>query len=216
MAFLVGKGGLFGPKSDLAYVSDAESILTECGAVNGVNLPALVKGCTALIFVKTVKVAFWGKVQGGYGIMMTKKVLPDGATVWSAPCCVNMFGAGGGFTWGVAAFKTLFVINDADPLSTFRHMQAQAGAEVDLKINSGKPIGELKFGDASVQALNVSTGIMLDLSLAGTYLAVDSDSNAKIYGRQVTIDEIFQGQVVPPPEFKNLADYLYRLEQQAS
>lgn len=215
MAFLTGKGGLFGPKSDNEYVTAAQDVLTECGAVNGVSIPNLIKGCNCLIFVKTVKVAFWGKVQGGYGIMIAKKRAADGSTIWTAPCCVNMFGAGGGFSWGVSSFKTMYVINAPDPLAVFTAMQAQVGAEVDLKINKGKPIGDLKFGGHDVQALSVASGIILDLSLAGSYLGVDDETNASIYGRPVTVDELLNGQVAPPPQFAPLADFLFRLEAQA-
>lgn len=208
------------------------------------------------------------------------------------------------------------------------HTQAQAGAEVDLKVGAGKPIGELKFGDQNVQVVNVATGIMLDVSLAGaramginsynniimythwrtrpqvqrglqpapspvctshcalgcvsarlqvparccvrgskvanmasgimpgtiylrvagwcstappttttthtqtrtrtrtcvrvhglpctgTYLAVDNESNRKIYGRDVGFEEILTGAVPPPPQFKPLADMLHSLAAQA-
>jgi len=167
---------------------------------NGIPLGLLNKAECVVVLPSVKKAGFIVAGQYGRGVMTCRSGQNfDGS--WSAP--IMMESSGGSFglqAGGQATDFVILVMNDKGARAVLRG-KAKLGA--DASVAAG-PVGrdaEASTNAAmSAQMLSYSRaqGVFAGVSLSGTSLGPDSGANEKIYGKKVSGDQIFAGEVKPP------------------
>ena len=130
----------------------------------------------------------------------------DGA--WGAP---SMFTVGGG-SWGLQiggeSTDIVFIVMNAGGIKKLLQSGVRLGADASA---AAGPVGRTSGAATDVQlhaeilSYSRSRGLFAGLSLAGAVLRQDGDGNHRLYGREVSPQEILiEGKVPPPPPAKSL------------
>jgi lipid-binding SYLF domain-containing protein len=126
---------------------------------------------------------------------------------WSAP--IMMQSSGGSFglqAGGEAVDYVILVLNDKGA-RTVMNGKAKLGANASIAAGPvGRDAEAATSGNMSTEMLSYSraNGVFGGLSLSGTSLGPDSGDNEKLYGKKVTGEQIWRGQVQPPAAAKDL------------
>lgn len=129
--------------------------------------------------------------------------LSDGR--WSAPSAVATIGGGIGGQIGFELTDFVFILNDASAVRAF----SQSGTITlggNVSIAAG-PIGRNAeaAGAASTKAVSAifayskTKGLFAGVSLEGSVLVERKDANQKMYDSRVTVRQLLDGLVPPPP-----------------
>lgn len=206
------------PSPGLAQNVELESRLSDCVTVlKGImgtpdaGIPRdLMRRSQAVVLFPSVLKAGLG-IGGHYGKGVALRRDP-GENTWGPPVFVSIYGGSFGWQFGVQSIElVLLIMNDVSLKNLFRDKFA-LGA--DASIAAG-PIGR----DASAQTdLSMSAallsyskakGIYLGVSLSGSFLESDWESNEQYYGSDLSIIDIFfQKARKPSPAGESLMKLL--------
>ena len=189
-------------------VASAAKVFQELAADKNKGLPTnLLNQSVCVIILPSVKKA--GLIVGaeyGRGIMSCRGGEKfDGP--WSAP--IMMRSSGGSFglqAGGEATDFVILVMNDAGARAV---MKGRAKLGADASIAAG-PVGGTAEASttATMQAQMLSysraKGVFGGVSLSGTSLGPDDGDNEKLYGKKVSGEQIFSGDVSAPASAKEL------------
>jgi hypothetical protein len=139
-------------------------------------------------------------VRFGSGLVVARR--PNGA--WSAPSAIGTFGAGVGGQIGAELTDFVFILNDADAVTSF----AQAGSVTlggNVSVAAG-PVGRNAeaAGTASLRGVSgifsysKTKGLFAGVSLEGSAIVERKDANEKLYGQRFRARELLSGTVEPP------------------
>lgn len=124
-----------------------------------------------------------------------------------------MQSSGGSFglqAGGQATDFVILVMNDQGARSVMKG-RAKLGGETSIAAGPvGRNAEAATTATMSAQMLSYSRaqGVFAGVSLSGTSLGPDDGDNEKIYGRKITGDEIFSGNVKTPPSAEELLSEL--------
>jgi lipid-binding SYLF domain-containing protein len=162
--------------------------------------------CIAVI-PQVVKGAFFFGARYGKGVLTCRN--DEGA--WSPLVFITLAGPSVGFQWGAQSADVVLFFRRESGVQRLLESQLTLGA--DASIAAG-PVGRRASAEVDVTlATDIlsyarSRGAFLGISLEGSYLGVDSHSNAAYYGRDVDPDALLFGArpaVVPQSTTKLLA-----------
>ena len=191
---------------------NASRVLTEIMSVPDKRVPAhLIEKAEAIAVIPDVVKA--GLVLGGrHGKGLISVRSPDGT--WSNPSFVSITGGSLGFQAGVQSTDIVLVFRSRRGVDSIVNGKFTLGA--DAAVAAG-PVGrnaqastdaQLK---AEIYSYSRSRGLFAGVSLDGSVISIDHDSNQAIYGRNMTPRRIFEGGVNAVPNA--VVDFRDRLEE---
>jgi len=142
-----------------------------------------------------VKGAFGFGGQWGKGLLSQRR--EDGS--WSAPAYVEIGGGSFGLQIGVQAIDVVLVFTDEDGIRGLLKGKVKLG--VDASATAG-PVGrKAEVGTdillrSGAFAYSRSRGLFAGVSLDGSVVGMDDSANRKIYGNEVTGEQILLGKSV--------------------
>jgi len=201
-----------------ARAEDQNERLTKAGevfkelanATNGLPINLLNKADCVVILPSVKKAGFVVGAQYGKGVMSCR----SGANFngpWRPP--IMMQSSGGSFglqAGGQATDFVILVMNDQGAHSVMKG-RAKLGAETSIAAGPvGRNAEASTTGTMSAQMLSYSRaqGVFAGVSLSGTSLGPDDSDNEKLYGKKISGEEIFSGDVSAPPSAENLLSEL--------
>jgi len=153
-------------------------------------------------------------VEFGTGLVVARL---GGNQQWSAPCAIGTAGMSWGALVGAQVSDHVFLLmTDAAVETMFNNDgNLQLGADVGVAIG---PVGRALEADfaatpgalAPIYTYSLSKGIYAGISLDGKVIVTRNRVNEKFYGRQVTGQQILNGEIPSPPAARPLYDALQR------
>lgn len=153
-----------------------------------------------------MRVGFLGSVRSGSGVVVVR--LSDGS--WSPPSAVAMAGIGAGGQFGAELTDFVFILNDASAVRTF----AQTGS-LTLGVNISMAVGpvgrsaEFEGGTglksaATMYSYSKTKGLYGGLTVEFGGMVERSGANTKLYNQKVSVKELLDEEIPPPPEVGSL------------
>ena len=191
---------------------NATRVLSEIMSVPDKRVPAhLIEKAEAIAVIPDVVKA--GLVLGGrHGRGLISVRSPDGT--WSNPSYISITGGSFGFQAGVQSTDIVLVFRSKRGVDSIVNGKFTLGA--DAAVAAG-PVGrnakastdsQLK---AEIYSYSRSRGLFAGVSLDGSVISIDHDSNQATYGRNMTPRRIFEGGVNVVPD--TVVDFRDRLEE---
>ena len=173
---------------------------------NGIPTGLLNKSECVIILPSTKKVGFIIAGQYGRGLMSCRTGEKfDGP--WSAPIMMKSSGGSVGFqAGGQATDFVILVLNDKGARALMKG-KAKLGADASIAAGPvGKEAEAATNAAMSAEMLSYSetNGLFAGVSLSGTSLAPDSGANENLYGKKVTAQQIYAGEVPAPEQAKQM------------
>lgn len=151
-----------------------------------------------------------GSIRLGSGILIAR--LEDGT--WSAPSAMALAGIGGGGQVGFELADFVFILHDERAVRAFSQTGAlSVGGNVSLAFGpigrsaEGAGVAGVK-GVGGIYAWSTTRGFFGGISLEGSILLERSKANKKMYGREVTAEQLLKGDLSPPPAAEPLLHIL--------
>ncbi len=168
---------------------------------------AILRKARGLAIIKVVKVGFGISGKGGEGVVVART-----GNGWSGPSFVGTGGAGFGFQIGAQVTDLVFVLNNEKAVRAFSHGgNVKIGADASA---AAGPVGRHAEADimptAAIYTYSRSKGLFAGVSLQGSIIATQTESNHRYYKQRVTPAEILSGKITPP---KGAAVLLSALER---
>ena len=179
-----------------------------------VKIPQRVfQNCVGLAIFTVMRSGFSISTAGGSGVVIARKEDGD----WSPPSGIHVQTLGLGFMAGIDIYDCIVVINSYEALKSFNRFRFTLGGEMSAVAG---PIGvggllevELSETHKPLWTYMKSRGIYCGIQLDTTIIIERFDENARFYGKKISIDEIFAGQVTNVPlQAKMLIEAVRRAE----
>jgi lipid-binding SYLF domain-containing protein len=167
---------------------------------NGIPTSLLNKASCVIILPSVKKAGFIVGAQYGKGVMNCRSGAEFNGP-WSAPIMMQSSGGSVGLQIGGAETDFVILVMNDDGARAVMKGRAKLGA--DATVAAG-PVGRAAEASttATMQAqmlsYSLSKGVFGGVSLSGTSLGPDDGDNKKLYGKEVTAQEIFSGSVQAP------------------
>jgi lipid-binding SYLF domain-containing protein len=132
---------------------------------------------------------------------------------WSAPASVKVEGGSVGFQIGGSETDVIMLVMNKRGAEKLLSSKFTLGA--DASVAAG-PVGRTASADtdaklhAEILSYSRSRGAFAGISLEGATLRPDEDSNAALYGRKLTNEQIITGKIKSPTSGSKLAAELNR------
>jgi lipid-binding SYLF domain-containing protein len=132
---------------------------------------------------------------------------------WSAPSTVRIEGGSIGLQIGAGETDVVLIVQNDRGMEKLMKDKFTIGADASAMAG---PVGRTATAqtdammNAEILGYSRSRGIFAGVSLEGATLRPDNDDNRKMYGREVTQEEILHGKLPPPPAAQPLYDLLDR------
>src|SRR5262245_59099025 len=187
------------PKKSVEVERDAEAanVLNEIMNIPESDIPdeLMARAHGIAVIPHVVKGAFGIGGQWGKGMMSQRS--EDGS--WSTPAFIEIGGGSFGLQIGVQASDVVLVFTDESGLKGLLKGKVKLG--VDASATAG-PVGrKAEVGTdvllrSGVLAYSRSKGLFAGISLDGSVVSIDGDANWKVYGKELTGEQILLGQGV--------------------
>lgn len=192
-------------------VAKAAQVFKELtNATNGLPINLLNKADCVIILPSVKKAGFIVGAQYGKGVMSCRTG-NDFNGPWSAPMMMQSSGGSFGLqAGGQATDFVILVMNDQGARSVMKG-RAKLGAETSIAAGPvGRDAEASTTGTMSAQMLSYSRsqGAFAGVSLSGTSLGPDEGDNEKLYGKKISAEEIFSGNVQAPASSSELISEL--------
>ncbi len=145
----------------------------------------------------------------GRGVLVCRR---GGNGLWGSPSLFTVGGASYGLQLGGKATDIVFIVMNSG--GTRKLLQSGVKLGVDASAAAG-PVGRSAEGATDVQmhaeilSYSRSRGLFAGLSLVGAVVKQDDDANRRLYGRNITPEEILlTGTIEAPAAAKPLDDIL--------
>ncbi|RPJ52344.1 MAG: hypothetical protein EHM23_33005 [Acidobacteria bacterium] len=193
-------GLLFGGESATTRLKTSAKVLGEIMATPDKGIPQelLAQSACIVIIPGMKKGAFIVGATYGSGFMSCR--LASG-TGWSAPAAVKVEGGSVGFQIGGSETDVIMLVMNRRGAEKLLSSKFTLGA--DASVAAG-PVGRTSSADtdaklhAEILSYSRSRGAFAGISLEGATLRPDEDSNAELYGRKLTNEQIVMGKTKVP------------------
>jgi lipid-binding SYLF domain-containing protein len=184
-------------KNEADRAAESANVLTEIMNIpeNAIPEELMARAHGIAVIPHVVKGAFGIGGQWGKGLMSQRG--EDGN--WSPPSYVEIGGGSFGLQIGVQASDLVLVFTDESGIKGLLKGKLKLGA--DASATAG-PVGrKAEVGTdillrSGVFAYSRSKGLFAGVSLDGSVVGIDDDANRKVYGKDVTGEQILLGKVV--------------------
>jgi lipid-binding SYLF domain-containing protein len=169
--------------------------------------------CMAVI-PNLTKAGFIVGVTRGRGVSTCR--LANGR--WSAPAFFTLTGGNWGAQIGVEDVTLVILIMNDKGMNDLLRDKVQIGAEASA---SAGPVGRHASAgtdwklETEMLTYSRSKGLFAGVDLGGSYIERDKDTNAAMYGRDVTTAELLTGKVPPPPEARPFLTVVSNIKAEA-
>ena len=184
-----------------SQVKTATEVLHEIMRIPETSIPpALLADAQGIAVVPRVIKA--GLVVGGeygHGVLSVR----DSDGTWSAPVFVTLMGGSVGYQIGAEATDFVLVFKNRKGIEGISKGKLTLGADASVAAGpvgrSAKAATDVKL-DAEIYSYSRSRGLFAGVSLAGTALQIDHDSDAEFYGKKdIRPADILAGKNVATP-----------------
>ena len=206
---------VFAAAEQIAKVEDAMLVMQEIVAVpeQGMSKRLLRNATGIAVIPRVVKAGFVVGGRRGHGLLSVRS--DDGT--WSNPTFITLTGGSIGFQAGVQSTDVILVFKSKRSIEGIVHGKFTLGA--DASVAAG-PVGrEAKAATdtdlrAEIYSYSRSRGLFAGVSLEGSSLKIDHDSNESVYGRNSTPRQIFANTIDTVPA--TIVDFRDLLEEQTA
>jgi lipid-binding SYLF domain-containing protein len=176
---------------------EAATILTEIMSIPENSIPEelMARAHGIAVIPHVVKGAFGIGGQWGKGLMSQRH--EDGS--WSQPAFIEIGGGSFGLQIGVQASDIVLVFTDEDGLKGLLKGKLKLGADASATagpVGRNAEVGTDILLRSAVFAYSRSKGLFAGISLDGSVIGIDDSANAKVYGKNVTGEQILLGKAV--------------------
>jgi len=197
---------------DETYASDEHERAAESALVvkevlaipeNGIPQEMLDNAAAIIVIPDLLKAAFIAGVKTGEGVMSAHT-----ATGWTHPAYVELKGGSIGFQVGVESTDLVLVFMSEKHVKKLLNGEFTFGADASVTagpVGRQASVGTNENAKSAVYAYSRSKGLFAGISLDGSKLSIDTESNTRIYGPGATAENILYGQHAPAP--KELEDF---------
>src|SRR6516162_2062843 len=177
--------------------ANAAKVLTEIMNIpeNAIPEKLMARAHGIAVIPHVVKGAFGVGGEWGKGLMSQRR--EDGS--WSAPAYVEIGGGSFGLQIGVQASDIVLVFTDEDGLKGILKGKLKLGADASATagpVGRKAEVGTDVLLRSAVFAYSRSKGLFAGISLDGSVIGMDDNANRKIYGKDVTGEDILLGKAV--------------------
>ena len=191
-------------------IEEAATVLSEIMNAKDNSIPQdLLEKARCVGIVPNLKRA--GFVVGGkYGKGIVTCRLPE-SNRWSAPATVRIEGGSIGFQIGAGETDVVFIVMNQSGEDKLMKDKFSIGADASAMAG---PVGRSAQAQtdarmrAEILGYSRSRGAFAGAALEGATLRADNEDNRKLYGREVTQEEILHGKVKPPASAQALYEEL--------
>ncbi|PYT14165.1 MAG: hypothetical protein DMG59_18155 [Acidobacteria bacterium] len=191
-------------------IEEAATVLSEIMNAKDNSIPQdLLEKARCVGIVPNLKRA--GFVVGGkYGKGIVTCRLPE-SNRWSAPATVRIEGGSIGFQIGAGETDVVFIVMNQSGEDKLMKDKFTIGADASAMAG---PVGRSAQAQtdarmrAEILGYSRSRGAFAGAALEGATLRADNEDNRKLYGREVTQEEILHGKVKPPASAQALYEEL--------
>jgi SH3 domain-containing YSC84-like protein 1 len=193
---------VFGQDKEEDRVKNAGQVFTEIvNAPDTLPQSILDKADCVVVLPSVVKAAFIVGASYGRGVMTCR----GGKTFhgsWSAPTMMAL--EGGSFGLQLGGQATDFVLLLMTPRSAQNILVSKVKIGGDASAAAG-PVGRNASAEtdatlrAEILSYSRARGLFAGVSLSGSTLRADNDANKRLYGKDVTAQQIVFDKAVPPP-----------------
>jgi len=197
--------------TETTRIKDSGDVLKELlNGPNGIPLNLLNKAECVIVLPSVKKAGFIVGAQYGRGLMTCRSGENFNGS-WSAP--IMMQSSGGSFGLQAGGQATDFVVLVMNDKGAKAVINGKAKLGGDASVAAG-PVG--RDAEASTNAgmsaemlsYSHTQGVFAGVSLSGTSLGPDSGANEKVYGKKVSGEQIFAGDVQAPASASSLLSTL--------
>jgi lipid-binding SYLF domain-containing protein len=197
VAMLIPAEAQQSPKAEADRAREAATVLTEIMSIPENSIPEelMARAHGIAVIPHVVKGAFGIGGQWGKGLMSQRH--EDGN--WSAPAYIEVGGGSFGLQIGVQASDIVLVFTDEDGLKGLLRGKVKLGADASATagpVGRKAEIGTDVLLRSAVFAYSRSKGLFAGISLDGSVISIDDSANRKIYGKNVTGEQILLGKAV--------------------
>ncbi|MBN2219810.1 MAG: lipid-binding SYLF domain-containing protein [Kosmotogaceae bacterium] len=187
----------FGASLPRERIQNALGVLQELTQTedSGSFVELLSKSNGLVIYPEMVKAALGFGGQFGEGFLL--KRAEDGS--WYGPLFLKLYGISYGFQAGVQKSGLVLVIMNEKGIEGFLSNNVTLGGSASI---SAGPTGKTLSADtdykleAAIYSYSVSNGIFAGVSLGGSIIRQDTDTNKEYYGLSLTPQEIIEKEAV--------------------
>jgi len=205
-------GLLYGGESAAERLKTAGDVFTEIMSTPDKGIPQeLLESSQCIVLVPgEKKAAFIFGGSYGRGFMLCRQASGVG---WSAPAGVKVEGGSVGFQIGASETDVIMLVLNKRGAEKLLSSKFTLGA--DASVAAG-PVGRTSSADTDVQlhaeilSYSRSRGAFAGISLEGATLRPDEDSNAELYGKKLTNEQIVMGKIKAPKSGSKLTAELNR------
>ncbi len=176
---------------------DAVNVLSEITNIpeNAIPEELMARAHGIAVIPHVVKGAFGVGGQWGKGLMSQRR--EDGS--WSAPAYIEIGGGSFGLQIGLQASDVVLVFTDEDGIKGILKGKVKLGADASATagpVGRKAEVGTDVLLKSAVFAYSRSKGLFAGISLDGSVIGIDDSANRKIYGNNVTGEDILLGKEV--------------------
>ncbi len=184
-------------------IDKSNRFLEEIMEIRETSIPStLLKSCQGIIITRQYKVGFIFGIKGGDGIALKRNIK---TRKWSAPSFV----AGGEVSFGpqagVQSADTIILIMNKHGIESLLLTKFKLGFNASFAVG---PIGrdtEAKVGThTTFLVYSKAKGLYGGLSVESGFISQENSANREFYGRDISVNEIFENEDNIPDEAKTL------------
>jgi len=177
--------------------TEAVNVLTEIMSIPEDSVPEelMARAHGIAVIPHVVKGAFGLGGQWGKGLMSQRH--ENG--VWSPPAYVEIGGGSVGLQIGVQATDIVLIFTDEDGLKGLLKGKLKLGADASAAagpVGRKAEVGTDVLLKSAVLAYSRSKGLFAGISLDGSVISIDDSADRKVYGKDVTGEQILLGNEV--------------------
>jgi lipid-binding SYLF domain-containing protein len=208
---------VFAQSDEARRLERAATVFEEIMAVSDKAIPQelLDKSECAIIVPGLKKGAFIVGGKFGRGYFVCRKA----AGGWGSPASIRMEGGSVGFQIGGSEVDIVLLVMNRKGAERLLTNQFKLGGEVSA---AAGPVGRTStantdaFLTAEMLSYSRSRGVFAGISLEGSTVRQDLDSNRRLYGKTMTNKEIIEGNPNPPASAKGLISALTKYSARKS
>ncbi|RPH64615.1 MAG: hypothetical protein EHM89_01280 [Acidobacteria bacterium] len=199
-------------KDKKADVSDEVDCATEATVAlkevlaipeNGIPQEMLEEAAAIIVVPDLLKAALIAGIKNGDGVMSVRN-----ASGWSHPAFVDVSGGSVGLQAGVESIDLILVFMSEKHVKKLLNGEFTLGADASVAIG---PVGRQASAGTSenaksaVYAYSRSKGAFAGISLDGSKISIDQESDERVYGAGTTANDVLYGTKhgTPPQQVEN-------------
>ena len=211
-AGVLSAGMLFAGENAASRLKASSDVMKEVMATPDKGIPQeLLQSSQCIVIVPGMKkAAFVIGAEYGKGFILCRQASGIG---WSAPAAIMVEGGSFGFQIGGSETDVVMLVMNSGGVNKLLSSKFTLGG--DASVAAG-PVGRTSSADtdlklhAEILSYSRSRGAFAGISLEGATLRPDEDSNAELYGKKLTNEQIVLGKIKAPASGSKLTAELNR------